>query len=109
MAQTCQKVGCTRAATHALQIGVPDVRDPDSAPPRARVLMGVVVCEEHLEESTPGPFFEASGDTLRPIITMAMGHGAQPDYDRAVMLGVSVESAEYKALQLQRLTGSGLN
>lgn len=105
MAQMCQKSGCHADATHAIQLGIPTITDPDEAMPTTRVLMGVVVCEDHLEEATAESFLEINGDTIKPLVTLNMAP-AHPDFDRAVILGVPVNSAEYGALQLQRM---GLN
>lgn len=93
----CQKRDCPHAATHAVKICVPVLdanRDPSSA---AKVLMGVVLCEDHLDEADPQAFLESAGATLKPIITMG-NPGRDLDYPRAYIEGVPLTSPEYQAL-----------
>jgi hypothetical protein len=101
----CQKANCAREATHAIQIGCVNTLEPDDAPPSARVLMGVLVCEPCLDDETAEKWFEAAGDTLRPVFTIAMAGGPPPDFSRAVVLGVPLASAEYQHLMLESLKG----
>lgn len=99
----CQKTVCPNAATHALQLGVPCITDPDDAPPRVKILMGVLVCEECLDDETAERWLDINGDTLRPVVNIAMGEGAVADFTRAVVLGVPIQSPEYQNLVLQGL------
>lgn len=98
----CQKAICFNTATHALQIGCPGILDPDEAPPRARVLLGVLLCEECLEHETAEKWFEHN-PALRAVFTVNMSGGPDPDFERAVVLGVSIQSPEYQHLVLEGL------
>lgn len=102
MNNICQKAGCGRAATHALQLGIGGVMDPDEAPPRVRMLLGVIVCEACMEGETADRWF-STNPALVQVASISMGQGVQPDPDRAVILGVPIDSDEYRQLQLQGL------
>lgn len=100
----CQKTGCQREATHALQLGVRSMLDRPEAPPRCTVLLGVVVCERCLEgEDDAGKWLASAGDVLRPLVSISMA-GQPPDFDGAEITGVSVKSPEYQNLLLQGLS-----
>lgn len=100
MTKLCQKTGCGQPATHALQIGVGDVQDPDEAPPRVTMLLGIVVCEECMEGESADRFLSIN-PSLQSVVAISMGEGCRPDFDRAVLLGVPVDSDEYRRLQLE--------
>lgn len=102
MTKLCQKTGCSHAATHALQLGVPGLLDPDEAPSRVKILLGVEVCEAHMDGESADRWF-AINPTLTALVGMSMGQEARPDFARAVILGVPVDSEEYRQLQLQGL------
>lgn len=104
----CQKRDCPRKATHAIQLGIGGIADPDEAPPRCKLLLGVLLCEECLEEETADKWLACNGDTLRPLATVSMSP-VPPDFDRAVVLGVSLESPEYQNLVLQGLNSPKAN
>lgn len=99
---TCQKAGCGQAATHALQIGCGTYTDPEEAPPRARILMGILLCEPCLDDETAERWLEIN-PALGQLLAVAMAGGPPPDLARAVILGVSLDSAEYRHLQLAHL------
>ncbi len=96
----CQKRGCIREATQAIRLCVPGLGDPDDAPPKGSVLVGVRVCDEHLDgESAENWVTGETGDTIRPLLTVTMAPNT-PDFDRAYLLGVSIHAAEYQDLFL---------
>lgn len=102
MNNICQKANCGRPATHALQLGIGGLLDPDEADPRVRMLLGVIVCEACMEDETADRWF-ATNPALVQVAAISMGHGVTPDPDRAVILGVPIDSDEYRHLQLEGL------
>lgn len=98
----CQRINCGRPATHALQLGIGGLMDPDEAPPRVKMLLGVIVCEDCMEGETPDRWFGAN-PALVQLAAISMGQDTRPDPDRAVILGVPIDSDEYRQLQLQGL------
>jgi hypothetical protein len=98
----CQKGACGAPATHALQLACPGFLDPDEAPPRATILIGVLLCEACLDDETAERWFEAN-PALRQVFTVTMAGGPDPDFERAVVLGVSLNSPEYQHLLLEGL------
>lgn len=102
MALLCQKAGCGKPATHALQIGCGTFTDPDDMPARAKILLGVMVCEPCMEGETAERFLEANPDLGR-LLAIAMSGGPPPDLARAFIGGVELDSAEGRELQLQQL------
>lgn len=102
MSITCQKRDCGRAGTHALQLGCGTFTDAEEAPPRAKILMGIILCEECLEEETAEKWLEVN-PALGQLMTLAMSGGPPPDLARAVVLGVPIDSADYRRLQLEQL------
>lgn len=106
MAITCQKAGCGQPATHALQIGCGTFAEGDEVPPRARILMGVVVCAACLDtEDDAGKWLRAN-PAIGQLLSIAMAP-LPPDLDRAVILGVAIDSPEYRELQIHELNGRG--
>lgn len=103
----CQKAGCGQPATHAIQIGCGEIQDPDDAPARATVLLGVVVCEPCLDGEDVARWFDACGETLRPLLALAIGEGRHPDFGRATVTGVPLSSPEYQHLLLEGLKAKG--
>lgn len=98
----CQRAGCARAATHALKVCVPGVDSPEDAPPVADALIGVRVCEEHLDDEDGQRWVTGDpGKAIRPLIAMAaMGAGAMPAFDRAWVVGVPLDSQEVRSMPL---------
>lgn len=99
---TCQKAGCGLPATHAMQICAGTFTDPDDAPPRVKILANILVCEDHLDEADAGALL-AADPTWGQIITVAMSGGPPPDLGRARILGVRLDSDEYRELQITAL------
>ena len=102
----CQKRGCGREATHALQFACGTFTDPDAAAPRCRINMDILLCAEHLDEADAGAFLEANPDVGR-LAALAMGGGPPPDLARSVMLGVPIGSEEWTELQATKLRNGG--
>lgn len=98
----CQKKGCGSPATHALQIGAGTFTDPDEMPARAKVLLGVVVCEPCMDDEDAGRWLESNPDLGR-LLTIAMSGGPPPDLSRAFIGGVLIDSDEYRQLQIHQL------
>lgn len=96
----CMKRDCPNEGTHAIRLCVPAVASPEHAPAAASILVGVQVCEEHLEADDPQGW--VTGDTgrqFRQLLAVAAA-GMSLDFDRAYTCGVSVHSPEYQALML---------
>ena len=90
MALMCQRRGCINVADFALKLLVPAVgQDPDKSA-YGQALVGVVLCEDHIDEVVPGDFLEAAPD-LRSVIAISMG-GREPDWDAITSTGVSLNS-----------------
>lgn len=104
MALTCQKAGCGQPATHALQIACGTFTDPDDMVARAKILLGVFVCEPCMDDETPERWLEANPDLGR-LLAIAMSGGPPPDLDRAFIGGVRLDSEEGRALQIHQLDG----
>lgn len=104
----CQKATCGKPATHALQLGCIAVLDPDEHPVRSTILMGVLVCEGCLDDETPDKWFEAN-PALKQLFAVNMSGGPPPDFERAVVLGVSLNSPEYQQLVLEGLNSPKAN
>lgn len=109
MSIPCQRLGCKETATHAIKLCVPGVGDPEAAPARGAMLIGLVVCEHHIDEADAAPFFECNGETLRPLLTVMMAGGPPPDFDRAYVSGVSMESEEYRDMLLHGMAAGKPN
>lgn len=103
---TCQKANCGQPATHALQLGCGTFTDPEEAPPRAKILMGIVLCEACLEDETADKWL-AMNPALGQLLSVTMSGGPPPDLARAVVLGVPLDSSEYRELQIHQLNGRG--
>lgn len=93
----CQKRGCGHEATQALKIGVGGLLDPDGAPPRCTIAMDVLVCDACLADEEPDKWFASAGDMLRASFRVAMAP-EEPDFERAVVLGVPLGSPEHQVL-----------
>lgn len=100
MAPRCQKAGCSEDASHALQLACGAYGDPDDAQPRAKILMGVLVCESCLDEETAERWL-AANPALGQLLAISMNE--TPDLGRAVMLGVPLSDPEYRYLLGQQL------
>ncbi len=97
----CGWKGCTRAGVFAPKICVPargfaiDCHQPMTA------ILGLALCDEHVKATTPAVILS---DKLRELfmeITRSQGK-ARPDFDRAWVSPVSLNSNEYKRFEKQQ-------
>lgn len=93
----CQKRDCPHAATHALKLCVPPVDGSPEGIRDATVLLGLTLCEDHLDEADAQSFLDSAGAQLKPLITMG-NPSMKPDWPRAYIEGVPLTSPEYQAL-----------
>lgn len=106
MSSTCQRQGCTRRARMALTVNVPARGWPLALHQPIRLVIGVRLCKEHAREARaedmlgignhydkarPGAHAE-----LRRMIEALTQDRAPPDYERAFVSPISIESEEFQ-------------
>lgn len=89
--EQCQRRGCPNNATAAVRIIVPVARPTKESPQSVAGLIGVILCEDHLATASAEEFIDAAGDTIKPVLQMAVG--------------VSLASPEFALLQTARRQG----
>ena len=93
----CQKRDCPHAATHAVKLCVPPVAGSPEGTRDATVLLGLTLCEDHLDEADAQAFLDSAGGQLKPLITMG-NPSMKPDWPRAYVEGVIIGSPEHQML-----------
>lgn len=94
----CQKRGCPHQATHALRLCVPGRDGPDDRAV-AHAVLGVKLCEEHLEQDDAGAWVSGEdGATMRGMLILTAGAGAHPDFTRIWSEGVPLYDAEVQEI-----------
>ncbi len=97
----CQMKGCEADAACALALNVPAAGCPTPEHDPIRVVVGLHLCAQHLAETKPEDFFTADGHLEQIVIIQAHGK-AEPDFKRAFVSAVSLDSEEWKALTKNR-------
>lgn len=88
----CSRLGCTNEATCGAEILVPVVGCHIPEPDPIRCLTGITLCQECLRGVQVAQFL---GDDLRKIVLTIASGRAKPDFDRAFIRGVSLQSPEW--------------
>lgn len=96
----CAKDGCPAKAVAAPSLLIPPkgYRDisPELTPERCLpLILGLALCQKHLEEFGPIRLLEESRQRIRNAMA-AIGR-AEPDFERAAVRSVALDSGEYAA------------
>lgn len=95
MAQ-CQRTGCVKPAVYAPKLTVPlagIISDKDQ--PFIAMIPALTLCKEHMDAVRPAHF-----PNLKDLFLQKLG-GKNVDWNRAVFMGVRLDSTEFKALDGQ--------
>lgn len=104
-ARRCMHRTCLQAATVALKLCVPVDGPEEGAPPEARGLLGVELCDDHLVEANAQSFLETSGDLIKRALQLSVGEGVTLLWDQAEMRGISIHSPEFLGYQKMQRQG----
>ncbi len=99
MIRMCQKTGCTEPATCAFKVCVPAYgKSPrDFAPLEA--LVGVTLCNRHMNETNPSEWLNANNGAMKTTMTSMANGRARPDFPRAYLKQVSINSPEFQRFE----------
>lgn len=113
MTTACQRQGCTSPALYAVKINVPARGWPIEWHEPLSAILGLKLCHWHLKQFDLAPFVGKAAVppmSLRPnfeAVARMRGDGAPaPDFKRAFVTGVRLDSDEYRQFEA-RAAGGG--
>ena len=95
MIRLCDRADCGEPAAWSFKLCVPaQGKSPrDFAPLQA--LVGVTLCPRHMHETNPGEWLDAHEGNMRAVFTQMANGRARPDFARAWLQPVSINSPEF--------------
>lgn len=99
----CEWHGCEREATHAPKICVPAMGWALETHQPLSVIMGLKFCVEHAQRfDVRGTLAIDEPKSMRRVFEILAGDRCRPDYDRAWVDPIPIESEAFRALEGSR-------
>jgi hypothetical protein len=98
----CQSSGCLHRAQYVAKLMIPPKGFPIEANKNLSIIIGVPLCEDHLVICVPEQFLNRQTYAIVDAFTKGK---VSPDYERAFILPVDMDSNEYHMWERQRNKG----
>ena len=102
----CSRSGCTKVGTHAPVVCVPAQGHAIETHNPLRCELPVPLCKDHFEEATAAELLTPQMREALTATTKAMRLAA-PDFDRAFLRKMLVDSPEYRTLLARTMRTDG--